>query len=54
MCQPGRSGSRLFNPLNRTLWLTAFLYLLLSYIGIAGLPSLLKGRLWHMQCTVSG
>ena len=54
MCQPGRSGSRLFNPLNRTLWLTAFRYLLLSYIGIAGLPGLLKGRLWHMQCTVSG
>ncbi len=40
MCQPGRSGSRLFNPLNRTLWLTAFLYLLPSYIAIAGLPGL--------------
>ena len=54
MCQPGRSGSRLFNPVNRTLWLTAFLYLLPSYIAIAGLPGLLKGQLWHMQCTVSG
>jgi hypothetical protein len=49
MCQPGQSGSRLFNPFNRTLWLTAFLYLLPSYIAIAGLPGLLKGQLWHVQ-----